>query len=126
MSAAARSVVVFGWYLLGLGAVLVVAPNPLLAAFGVPATEEVWIRVLGVVVLVLGTLDVRVGREDFLPYLRARVPTRASVIVLFAAFVAAGLVKPVLVLFGLVDLAGAIWTAAALRRHPARAGGRPR
>lgn len=40
---------------------------------------------------------------------------RSSVIVFFGAFVLLGFVSPVLILFGLVDLLGAVWTALALR-----------
>jgi len=41
---------------------------------------------------------------------------RSSVPLFFLAFVAAGLASPMLILFGVVDLAGALWTALALRR----------
>ncbi|MGQ0670268.1 MAG: hypothetical protein ACT4PO_11450 [Actinomycetota bacterium] len=44
MTQTARSVFVFGLYLLVLGAGLVVAPNLILATFEVPNTREVWIR----------------------------------------------------------------------------------
>ncbi|HEX9048913.1 MAG TPA: hypothetical protein VF841_00095 [Anaeromyxobacter sp.] len=118
MSAVGRSLFVFGWYLAGLGALLVLAPNALLGLFGLAPTDEVWIRVAGVLVLVIAYLDVRMGREDFLPYARFTVHARAGVLVLFVALVLAGLAPPILVLFGAVDLAGALWTAAALRRDP--------
>jgi hypothetical protein len=118
MSAAGRSLVVFGWYLAVLGAALVLVPNVAFALLGVPPTDEVWIRVAGVLVLVIAYLDVRMGREDFLPYARLTVHARVSVIVLFVAFVLAGLARPILILFGAIDFAGALWTAAAVRRDP--------
>jgi hypothetical protein len=43
------------------------------------------------------------------------------VILFFGAFVLAGLVSPVLLLFGAVDFAGALWTWSALRKDAARA-----
>lgn len=45
---------------------------------------------------------------------RWTVHARCAVIVFFLAFVVAGLAKPVLLLFGIVDFAGAIWTWRAL------------
>ncbi|MFL6199206.1 MAG: hypothetical protein ACJ76J_08525 [Thermoanaerobaculia bacterium] len=48
-------------------------------------------------------------------FIRWSVPVRASVIGFFAAFVLLDLTRPVLLLFGLVDLACAGWTAWALR-----------
>ncbi len=118
MSAVGRSLFVFGWYLAALGALLALAPNPALAVFGLPPTDEGWIRVAGVLVLVIAYFDVRMGREDFLPYARLTVHARVGVLVLFAALVVAGLARPILILFGVVDLAGALWTAAAVRSDP--------
>jgi hypothetical protein len=54
LSGPARTVFVFGVYLLLLGALLIVAPNSLLGLLRVAPTAEVWIRVLGMVVLLLG------------------------------------------------------------------------
>ena len=46
---------------------------------------------------------------------RLTVHGRASVIVFFIALVVLGLAEPVLIVFGIVDLLAAIWTALALR-----------
>jgi hypothetical protein len=54
MGASARSVLVFGVYLLGLGLVLLIVPNMLLSLFGMPTTTEVWVRVVGMLVIFLG------------------------------------------------------------------------
>jgi hypothetical protein len=118
MSAVARSLVVFGWYLAAFGAALVLVPNLVFAVFGVPPTQEVWIRVVGVMLLVVAYFHLRLAREDFLPYARVTVHARVGVFVALVAFVLAGLATPVLILVGAVDLAGALWTAAALRSHP--------
>jgi hypothetical protein len=48
-------------------------------------------------------------------FLKLTVYTRSSLIVFFAAFVLLGLASPPLILFGVVDLLGAIWTGLALR-----------
>ena len=54
MSKAAFSVFVFSIYLLVMGFVLVVMPNHLLSLFQLPETNEVWIRVVGMLILILG------------------------------------------------------------------------
>ena len=115
MSRAAVSLFVFGIYLLLLGSVLTIVPNALLALFGLPPTHDVWIRVVAMLVLILGCYDVLAARAELTPFFRWSVWLRGSVIVFFAVFVGLGLVKPVLLLFGLVDLAAAAWTALALR-----------
>lgn len=53
MNDAAFSMKAFAAYLFSLGAILLTAPNVLLALFGFPETQEVWIRVVGLLVGVL-------------------------------------------------------------------------
>lgn len=110
MNKSARSLFIFGVYMLLLGATLVLVPNVLLALFHVPTTDEVWIRVLGVLVIFLGIYDVVAARHGLLALIAWTVPVRLSVIVFFAAFVGAGLAPPILLLFGAVDFAAALWT----------------
>jgi hypothetical protein len=121
LSAPAKSVIVFGIYLLLLGATLILAPNALLAAFRIAPTNEVWIRVVGMLVLMLGAYYVLAALAEARAFMRWTVPLRASVLVFFVAFVATGLAPGVLILFGLVDLAGAGWTGWCLRNLEARA-----
>lgn len=116
MSRAARSVQAFGFYLVGLGIALAGVPNLLLGAFGLPATPEVWIRVVGVLVLNIGIYYHCAAADEAKRVFRVSVYTRALVVIAFLAFVLLGFAKPMLVLFGLVDLAGGIWTLLALRR----------
>ncbi len=121
MSRAAVSLFAFGIYLLLLGTVLMVVPNTFLTLFGLPPTHDVWIRVVAMLVLILGCYDTLAARAELTPFFRWSVWLRASVMVFFAAFVALGLVRPMLLLFGVVDLAAALWTALALRMDGARA-----
>lgn len=114
-SRAAFSLKAFGVYLLGLGAVLALAPNLLLTSFGFEATGEVWIRVLGVVVFNIGVYYWYAGVCEARAFFVASVYARTLVLVSFAAFAAAGLAKPNLVTFGVVDALGGAWTWIALR-----------
>ena len=119
MSNSAKSLFVFGIYMVVLGITLLVVPNVLLTLFGLPATNEVWIRVVGMLVCLLAFYYIQAARNELSASFRWTVYTRASVIVFFIVFVVLGLVKPILILFGDVDLLSAIWTALALRssRH---------
>jgi hypothetical protein len=125
MSASARTVFVFGVYLAVLGLGLLAAPGLVLAPFGLPEPQEVWVRVSGVVVAILGLHYLLAGRHGLRPLFGWTVATRTSVILVFAVLVSAGLAPAVLLLFGAVDLAGAVWTWAALRQE-AMAGRHPR
>lgn len=70
MTASARSVFVFAFYLVGLALVLLVAPNVLLRLFGVPVTGEVWIRVVGMLVLFLGFYYAQAARRGMTEFFR--------------------------------------------------------
>ena len=122
MTTPAKTVLIFGWYLLALGAVLIIAPNVLLGLFGVPATNEVWIRVAGMLAGIIGYYYMRASATGFNEFIAWTVPARISVLVFFCAFVALELAPPILILFGAIDTAGAVWTWLAIRRTP---GSRP-
>ena len=115
MSRGARSVFVFGLYLVVLGIVLLVAPNFMLEMFFLPSTTEVWVHVVGMLVLFLGFYYIQAARKQLTDFIRWTMYPRSAVILFFVAFVLLGFARPPLILFGVVDLLGAIWTALALR-----------
>jgi hypothetical protein len=115
MSKSAFSIQAFGIYIIALGLGLVFVPNLLLSLFRMPTATEVWIRVLGVVVLNIGILYVVAAQSNAVTVFRATIYGRPAVFVWFAAFVALGLAPTMLLLFGAVEVAGALWTWWALR-----------
>lgn len=114
MSRSALSLRVFGFYLLGTGALLVFAPNLLLGLVRLPPTHEIWIRVLGVVVFNVGVFYQVSAELNHRALYKASVFCRFLVMVAFLAFVGLKLAPPTLLIFGAVDLAGGIWTLMAL------------
>lgn len=116
MTAAAKSIYYFGLYLFLIGLILAVAPNTLLGILQLPETKEVWIRVLGVVVITIGYYYNRSGANNNLSFLKLTIPTRTFVFLAFSVFVIAGYAPPVLLVFGALDLAGAIWTLVSVNR----------
>lgn len=80
MSKAAQSVFVLAVYLFVLGAVLVVVPNLLLSLFGIPKTQEVWIRVVGMLVLPLGYYYYTAAKGEMTAMMRATVLGRFSIL----------------------------------------------
>lgn len=90
MSAAARSILVYSIYVLGLGATLTLVPNIPLPIFGLPEASEVWIRVAGMTVMFLSILYFLAARNEYRELFVAGVPIRFAVVVFFAAFAAAG------------------------------------
>ena len=115
MSKSAASVMVFGIYLVVIGLGFLIMPNTVLGLLGVATTTEPWIRVVAVLLLILAYYYIQTARKEDKTFFRWTVHGRASVIVFFAAFVVLGFAPPILIMFGVVDLFAAIWTALALR-----------
>lgn len=115
MSKAATSVFAFGAYLGGLSLILLFQPNFLLSLFGIAETEEVWIRVVGMLILILAVYYTQMAREEHTNFFWLTVYLRSAVIIFFSAFTLLGMVSPMLILFGAADFAGALWTWSALR-----------
>ena len=115
MSKSARSIFIFGLYLGVLGIVLLVTPNFLLGIFQLPSTNEVWIRVVGMLLFLLGIYYLLAARKEMTDFFQWTVYLRSTVIFFLIAFVLLGFVKPILILIGVVDFLGAIWTGKALR-----------
>ncbi len=115
MSKPARSMLVFGIYLIANALLLVASPNTFLGLLGLAPTTEPWIRVLGIVVGVLGAYYVAAAWQELTGFFRATVWGRAIFLLGVALLVLLRLAPPVLIVFGLVDVAGALWTRAGLR-----------
>ena len=118
MSRGAMSVFVFSIYLYIMGFVLVVTPDTLVRIFKFPETDGLWIRVVGMLVIILAFYYSHAARTEFRPFFVWTVIARSSVLLFFIAFVIAGLAPPALILFGVVDFA-AMWTLFAIRSDTA-------
>lgn len=110
MSRSAFTLKVFGIYLIVLGPGLILLPNLILSLVGISPTSEVWIRVVGVLVLNIGIYYGVAAQSEARPLFLVSVYTRALVFVSFVVFALSGLVSPAVILFGSVDLAGGLWT----------------
>lgn len=115
MSRAAQSVRYFGAYAMVLGALLMTVPNMLLSIFSIPPVTDVWIRVVGVLAFNIGVYYWFAAPAASRAFFMATVYARGFVLLAFGTFVGLGLVSPLLILFALVDVAGAAWTWFAMR-----------
>jgi len=111
------SMLVFAAYLFCLGLIFVLIPNPVIALFGFPPTNEVWIRILGYVLAALGFYFFMAVRENSESFYRWSVYARLPILPTFAAFVFSGIGPPIILLFGTFDTVCAIWTWRALKKE---------
>lgn len=109
------SLTVFGVYLLAVGAGFIFIPNLILPLLGLATTTEVWVRVVGLVAWILAMYFLYLARPDERRFMRATVYARVIFFTGISVLVLAGFGSPILIAFGLIDLAGATWTWYALR-----------
>ena len=114
MRNASLSLAVTGAYAIALGLTLLLVPNFLLGLFGIPGTDEVWIRVLGGLAVAVGYYYIESGRANATWFMRASILGRVWIGGVLLAVVLLGMAPAVFVLFGTVELLLAAWTAYAL------------
>jgi hypothetical protein len=115
VSRAARSITVFGVYLAVTGLGFLAVPNFALGLSGLPETSEPYIRLVGMLALVLAYFYFRAARIELREFFWWTVHTRSAAVLLFIVFVLLEVAEPVVLLFGAADLVGAIWTYLTLR-----------
>jgi len=115
MSKSALSVLVFGLYLSILALGFLIFPNTVLSLLGLLQTNEVWVRVVGMLLLGLSYYYIQMARLEFKPFFRFSAQARAIVIVFFIVFYLLDFTKVGLLILGGIDLLAALWTALALR-----------
>jgi hypothetical protein len=118
MSSAARSVYVFGIYLLIVGGLLLGAPNTLLTVIGLSPTTEPWIHVAGIPVMAMGMLFASGARAEDRILFRASVWVRVFAFISFVMLAVFQIAPAVVAGFGIVDALGALWTRLSLRDAP--------
>lgn len=115
MSRLARSILWFGSYLFIAGVSFAIAPNAILPQLGMAKTDEPWIRVLGIVVAILALYYFSAVRHDWEPFMRATIWARALVLPAFALLVILSRAPAMILVFGVIDGMGALWTWSSLR-----------
>jgi hypothetical protein len=115
----ARTVSIFGVYMLGQGSVLLLAPNLLLEPLGLGRTTEFWPRAVGISLLVLGLYYVLAARQGLVAFFRMTVLGRTFQLVVFTACVLAGLVTWRILPTAVLEALAGGWTFWALRREGA-------
>jgi hypothetical protein len=111
MSRSATSIFVYSFYLIGQGLLLLIAPNLAMNLFGLPPTQEVWVRVLGYSLLPIAAYFLAAARREVTEIFILSIIFRLALPVVFGAFVALGYAGPALLLLTPFDVLFALWTA---------------
>ena len=110
MNPSELSIFVFGIYLVVVAAGFLFIPNAILPLFKMPPAKEQWIRVMAIVAGALAYYYIVAALNDLTPFFWATVYGRFGVFVAFVGLVISKNAKPTLILFGVIDAAGAVWT----------------
>jgi hypothetical protein len=110
MDSTTTSVFVFGIYLIFVGAGFLLIPNILLPLFRFPKTDEPWIRVMATLILIIAFFYLVAAHHNIIPICWATVFGRFFAFLIFVALVLTKKAQPMLLIFGIVDALGAIWT----------------
>lgn len=102
-------------YMIGVGAGFLFIPNMVLPIFGLPPTEEVWIRILGALALVLSLYYYTCVQSQHVPFFKATVWGRYFFSTCLIALVLFKLAPPVICLFAATEGLLAVWTHLALK-----------
>jgi len=118
MSRAALSVFIFGIYLIIIAIIFLFVPEILFSIVMVPTDPDIMSRLFGMILVLLAYYYIRAAldEEGLEKFFMWTVHTRATVIIFMIIFVALQLVSFIVLIFGAIDFAGAIWTFWAIRK----------
>ena len=123
MASAAFTVKAFGIYVVATGIGLTLAPNLVLGPLGIPESREVWLRLLGVLATVVGYYYIACASSNVRPFFVATVKGRLLFCALGIGLILFANAPWQILLFGLVDVVGAVWTHLALKAEQAAGAG---
>ncbi len=106
----------FGIYAVAAGVGLLLMPGLVLGTLGFPPAQDGWVRVVGALAIAVGAYHIVGARNNLVPYIRATVWGRIGFAALLGGLVIASVMPRSLLLFAGIDVAGAVWTAVALRQ----------
>lgn len=112
----AFSVLCFGVYLLGQGLALFLFPTFLLGLFQIPTPLDVWVRVVGIALLVLGLYYTLASRANLTTFFRFTTYGRTLQFFLFLILYTIAPLPLMLLGFSFLELLSGLWTYWALQQ----------
>ena len=110
MDKSAKTIWLFGIYLIFEGLFLMIAPSWILESIGIPDPESVWRIVVGFVVAVLGYYYIRNAKENLVAFFGFTVQVRIIQFVFFIWLYVFERGTLALVCFSFIEFAAGMWT----------------
>ncbi len=101
-----------------MGIFLLAYPDPMIYFLKLESSNDIVIRILGMLLVFYGYFYVRSSRDakKYRNFYMWTVHTRSAAIVFLGSFVLLKLASPIIIAFGAVELLGALWTFLELKR----------
>lgn len=116
MSKVACTIRIYSFYLFLMGAGMMAIPNMILPLLGFSPSQEIWIRMLGLFTFTAGIYYFYSSLHEQTAFFKATIIGRilffASTVIITFVFQA----PFALIAIGSIDLLGALWTLAALKK----------
>ncbi|MEZ5009755.1 MAG: hypothetical protein R2728_01000 [Chitinophagales bacterium] len=117
MSRSAKTIFFFGVYVFLTGIAILISPNFIFKTFGLPLTDEVYPYCMSILMIVVGFYYMFTGKTESIGFFKASVFGRTFGFLALTAVVLVKLGPPIILLFGLLDLLGAIITGIELKKE---------
>lgn len=104
------SMKVFGIYLCGLGLTLALIPNVVLPIVGFSPVDDSWIRIMGFSFFHISWIYYLAIKEQWISFYNLTALARLTIFGFMIILVIANNAPWQLIIFGIIDLAGALWT----------------
>ena len=117
MSRTSKSIIYFSFYMEIIGIVMIVFPQIVLKILSISPRADVVVRFLGMVDVLMGYYYLRagIGGEKLRNFYQLTLHTRFATLVFLVLFIILWNVNPIVILFGLIDTGGAVWTIVSMR-----------
>lgn len=103
-------------YMFSMGLGILLMPKLLLPLFGFTPPEEIWIRVLGALILGFGYVNFECTRQEVVPYFQASVKGRLLFCAILFTIGLLKLTQPAIFLLAIFEAGLAIWASIALNQ----------
>jgi hypothetical protein len=114
MSKTAVSITVYGIYLGSAGVGFMFIPDVLLQVLSLPPTNEVWIRLFGVLAVVLAAKAYYPVRMNVVALMQFDVYTRTFAGIFITVLVVMGLAPRIMLILAIIDILASVWTQVAI------------
>lgn len=113
-----RSILIFGIYIVIVGILMLSIPGFFTSFLSLDKSASLVVRILGMLLVFYGYFYINSSRypDKMLNFYKWTIHTRSSAIVFLTVFYLLGWCSPIIISFGVIELAGAMWTLFELKR----------